>query len=111
MKLIKLSAFLILGLAVTSNSAFAGGDPEAGKKKSQVCQACHGIDGKGSNPAYPVLAGQYADYMEHALKAYRDGGRTNVIMAGIAAPLSDQDIADLSAYYASLDGLQDLSIK
>ena len=111
MKLIKLPTFIALGLVMACTSANAGGDAEAGQKKSQVCQACHGADGKGSNPAYPVLAGQYADYMEHALKAYRDGGRSNVIMAGIAAPLSDQDIADLAAYYASLEGLQDLSIK
>jgi cytochrome c553 len=111
MKPAKTLSLAVLSLAIAATSAQAGGDPEAGQKKSQVCQACHGADGKGTNPAYPVLAGQYADYMEHAMKAYRDGGRKNVIMAGIAAPLSDQDIADLAAFYASLDGLQDLSIK
>lgn len=107
----KTAVLAILGLTVASTTSLAAGDPVAGQKKSQVCQACHGADGKGTNPSYPVLAGQYADYMEHALKAYRDGGRDNVIMKGIAAPLSDQDIADLSAFYASLEGLKDLSIK
>jgi cytochrome c553 len=110
MKSVKVMTLAVLGLAVASNSAIAG-DPEAGQKKSQVCQACHGADGKGTNPIYPILAGQHADYMEHALKAYRDGSRKNAVMSGIAAPLSDQDIADLAAYYASMEGLQDLSIK
>lgn len=102
---------MTLGLTAASGDVWAGGDPAAGQNKSQVCQACHGADGKGTNPTYPVLAGQYADYMEQALKAYRDGGRKNAIMSGIAGPLSDQDIADLAAYYADMDGLQDLSIK
>lgn len=109
MKTVKIITLAALTLA--STQALAGGDPAEGQKKSQVCQACHGADGKGTNPTYPVLAGQHADYMEQALKAYRDGGRNNPIMKGMAAPLSDQDIADLSAFYAGLDGLQDLSIK
>jgi cytochrome c553 len=49
--------------------------------------------------------------MEQALKAYRDGGRSNAIMAGIAGPLSDEDIEDLAAYYSAMEGLKDLSIK
>lgn len=78
------------------------GDPAAGETKSATCQACHGPDGKGTVPMYPVLAGQYEDYLVHALRAYRDGSRKNAIMAGLAAPLSDEDIEDLAAYYASL---------
>lgn len=92
-------------------TAWAGGDPEAGERKSQVCLACHGADGRGTNPAYPVLAGQYQSYLEHALRAYRDGSRVNAIMAGLASGLSDQDIEDLAAYYAAMEGLKDLSIK
>lgn len=92
-------------------AAMAAGNAEAGAQKSQVCQACHGADGHGTNPTYPVLAGQHADYMEHALKAYRDGSRKNAIMSGMSTNLSDQDIKDLAAYYNSLEGLQDLSIK
>lgn len=78
------------------------GDADAGKEKSATCEACHGADGLGTNPMYPVLAGQYEDYLVHALKSYRDGTRKNAIMAGLAAPLSDEDIEDLAAYYAEM---------
>jgi cytochrome c553 len=91
----------LVAAAVAAPSAFAG-DPEAGKQKSATCEACHGPDGKGTNPMYPVIAGQYEDYLVHALKAYRDGTRNNAIMAGLAAPLSDEDIKDLAAYYAAM---------
>ena len=61
--------------------------------------------GKGIAPNYPVIAGQYADYLAYALTQYRSGQRSNPIMMGIAAGLSDDDIADLAAYYAHLPGL------
>ncbi len=93
-----------LGLAATGALTAQAGDAEAGKEKSLTCQACHGPDGKGTLPMYPVIAGQYEDYLAHSLRAYRDGKRTNAIMAGLAAPLSDEDIEDLAAYYASLPG-------
>lgn len=93
----------LVSAALVTPAAFAG-DAEAGKQKSATCQACHGPDGKGTNPMYPVLAGQYEDYLVHAMKAYRDGSRKNAIMAGLAAPLSDEDIEDLAAYYASMPG-------
>jgi cytochrome c553 len=99
---------LALALLVCSFGAQAG-DPAAGKEKSVVCQACHGPTGMSIDPIYPHLAGQHADYLEHALKGYRSGERNNVIMAGFAATLSDDDIADLAAWFASQDGLRDLS--
>jgi len=92
-------------------TAAAKGDPEAGKAKSIPCQACHGVDGKAITPEYPNLGGQYASYLVKALRDYRDGRRTNVIMAPMAANLTDQDIEDLAAYYASQEGLSDLKIK
>ena len=58
--------------------------PVAGKAKSLTCQACHGLDGKSILPEYPNLAGQHASYMEKALRDYRDGRRTNMIMAPMA---------------------------
>jgi cytochrome c553 len=76
----------------------------AGKEKSATCAACHGIDGNGDNTTYPILAGQYASYMEVALKDYRSGKRQNAIMAGFAASLTIEDIRDLAAYYASQKG-------
>jgi cytochrome c553 len=92
-------------------TAIAKGDPEAGKAKSVPCQACHGVDGQAITPEYPNLGGQYASYLVKALRDYRDGRRKNVIMAPMAANLTDQDIEDLAAWYASQEGLRDLKIK
>lgn len=102
---------MALLLAALPLTAMAKGDPVAGKAKTTTCQACHGLDGKSIAPDYPNLAGQYASYMEKALRDYRDGRRTNAIMAPMAANLTDQDIKDLAAWYASQEGLKDLSIK
>ncbi len=77
------------------------GDAAAGKKKSASCAACHGPDGNGSIPLYPRLAGQYEDYLHQAMQDYKTGKRNNAVMKGMATPLSDQDIADLAAYFAS----------
>lgn len=70
-------------------------------KASQTCVACHGIDGIGILPEYPNLAGQHADYIQVALKAYRSGQRKNAVMGGMAAALTDADILELAAYYSS----------
>lgn len=98
----------ILGAALASLFLLApvhAGDVAAGERKSQVCQACHGADGNGvGDPQYPLLAGQFADYMEKTLRDYRSGARDNAIMAGFAGTLSDQDIRDLAAFYAAQTG-------
>jgi cytochrome c553 len=70
-------------------------------KAGQTCVACHGNDGIGILPEYPNLAGQHADYLEHALRAYRGGQRKNAVMGGMAAALTDQDIKELAKYYSS----------
>jgi len=93
-------------LMVLSSAVVAGGDPAAGKSKSTVCAACHGADGNSVIPANPRLAGQHADYLVQALSDYKSGARSNPIMAGMAAPLSEQDIQDLAAYFASQAGLK-----
>ncbi len=85
----------------------AAGNPAAGKEKSQTCAACHGMDGNSPLAMNPILAGQYEDYLIHALEAYKSGERKNAIMAGMAAPLSDEDIADLAAYFSRQKGLYD----
>jgi cytochrome c553 len=80
-------------------------DVAAGKAKSATCAACHGADGKAIMPIYPNLNGQNAAYLKIALKAYKNGERKAgqaAIMAGMAAGLSDADIDNLAAYYASL---------
>lgn len=102
---------LALILAFLPFTAMAKGDRIAGKAKTGTCQACHGLDGKGVAPDYPNLAGQHASYMEKALRDYRDGRRSNMIMAPMAAGLTDQDIKDLAAWYSSQKGLEDISIK
>lgn len=104
----KLMACFILGIAVSSMSSLvsAAGDVSAGKAKSAVCASCHGADGIAIMPVYPNLAGQNAEYLESALKAYRDKQRQGgmaAIMQMQATNLSDEDIANLAAYYASLN--------
>lgn len=99
-----------LGLLACAG-AHAAGSAGDGLKLSTPCQACHGKDGNGvGDPQYPVIAGQYADYLEQSLKNYRSGARDNAIMKGFAGTLSDQDIADLAAYFSSQQSkLGDLS--
>ena len=92
-------------------SSQPSGNVSAAEEKSKVCEACHGVTGKSVDPTYPNLAGQHASYLAQALGDYRSSARTNPIMAGMATNLSNQDIADLAAWFSSQQGLQDLSIK
>ncbi|PWF45490.1 c-type cytochrome [Massilia glaciei] len=94
---------------VVSVNAFAGGNITKGAElaKKYNCAACHGADYSSPiDPSYPKLAGQHANYLEHALVSYKrsDGsfGRNNAIMAGQVANLSRKDMADLAAYLHSL---------
>ncbi|MDB5796252.1 MAG: cytochrome c [Paucimonas sp.] len=86
-------------------AADAAGNAQAGANKNSMCIGCHAIPGyKASFPEVfqvPVIGGQSAKYIEAALNAYKKGDRKNPSMRGIAASLSDQDIADLAAYYAT----------
>lgn len=81
------------------------GDPVAGKEKTAMCAGCHGMPGyKTAFPvtySVPKLGGQHAAYLVNALQAYKSGDRTHPSMRAIAAGLTDQDMADLAAYYAS----------
>jgi cytochrome c553 len=83
----------------------ADGDLKAGAQKIRTlqCQTCHGKDGLSKQPDAPNLAGQGQDYMVTALKAYRSGERKNDTMNTIAQPLGDADIADVTAYYSSIE--------
>jgi len=96
-------ASTLLFASLFSGYVTAGGDADAGKEASATCAACHGADGNSAIPTNPKLAGQYESYLVHALKAYRSGDRQNAIMSGFAAGLSDQQIADLAAYYSSME--------
>jgi cytochrome c553 len=101
----------LLALSAPAFAAAPKGNVAAGQEKSKSCAACHGPTGNESlDPSYPKLAGQYPEYLAKALHDYRSGERQNAIMAGMAAPLSDEDIDDLAAFYAAQPGdLRDLS--
>ncbi len=100
-----IAAFLAEATAPEKPSPVRG-NIAAGQAKSETCVACHGPDGNSPITLYPRLTGQYEDYLRKSLQDYQSGKRNNAIMKGIAAPLSAQDIADLSAYFASQpDGL------
>lgn len=101
----RLIFIILMGQIILTSSVFAAGDVLQGKEKSQTCVACHGEDGMSPTAQFPVIAGQYRDYLYQALKDYKLGNRKNAVMSGIVAALSDQDMQDLAAYYASLDGL------
>ncbi|NLY14306.1 MAG: cytochrome c [Gammaproteobacteria bacterium] len=104
-KSIKFSiAASLLAMMVQPSLANAEGDAAAGAEKIAMCAACHGTDGKSPANIYPHLAGQWAAYLESALKAYRAGERTggmSAMMTPQAAALTDQDIADIAAYYSA----------
>jgi cytochrome c553 len=90
-----------IGLAMLSAWAQAA-NLDAGKKfATDVCVACHGVDGNPSNPDYPKLGGQHPDYLAKALRDYQSGARNNAIMKGFATMLKDEDIANVSAWYAN----------
>ena len=73
-----------------------------GKATGQACVDCHGADGNAPiDPTYPKLGGQYYDYLAHSLEMYRDGDREHALMSQQAKDLTDQQIADLAAYFGS----------
>ena len=91
---------LLTCLILASTSAIAA-DAAAGKTKSAVCAACHGPAGISANPLWPNLAGQKEQYLVKQIKAFRDGDRKDPMMAPMVMGLSDDDAANLAAYYAA----------
>lgn len=91
-----------LAWASTPHAAATRGDPaKAQKIVKDVCGACHGTDGNSNYPAYPVLAGQYPEYITKQLHDYKSGARKNAIMALNVVDLSDEDMLNLGAYFAA----------
>lgn len=78
------------------------GDPEAGKTKSATCSPCHGENGIGTTLEYPNLAGQKENYLVKAIQAYRSGARNVGVMIPMVQNLTDEDIADIAAYFSGL---------
>ena len=92
------------GALLASGPAFADGDAEAGRIKALPCMGCHGIPGYVNvYPSYhvPKLAGQHSDYLVAALMAYKNGQRTHRTMIAQASSLSEQDMKDIAAYFAT----------
>lgn len=97
----------------TATAAAKPGDPAAGQGKAAACGACHGMDGNSTDPQYPKLAGQHESYIVHQLESFKGGQRQNPIMMGMATPLSEQDMHDIGAYFASkaaLPGVADQAL-
>ena len=96
----KLVVCLMIGLGWMSFS-YAGGNAEAGQGKAAVCGGCHGVDGNSMIPSFPKLAGQGELYLTKQLIDIRDGARSVPQMSGILTGRTDQDLADLAAYYSA----------
>lgn len=95
-----------------SADPFTQGDATAGATKSAPCVACHGVGGNGIiNPEWPKLAGQHSAYIAEQLKQFKSGERRNAVMAGQAALLSDQDMADIAASFAALKAVPGVASK
>ena len=105
------STVAIALLSVIPAVGFSAGNAAEGKNKSAVCHACHGPTGKSVEPIYPNIGGQQQSYLIKTLQGFRDGSRQNAIMNGFAGTLSDADIADITAWYASQSGLVEIQDK
>ena len=92
------ATYALLGFTA---SALAASGATAGQQKSATCAACHGADGNSANGEWPKLAGQNAVYIVKQLQDFKAGRRVNAIMSSMAAPLSEQDMEDLAAYFAA----------
>lgn len=92
----------LLAILTVPFAASADGDVDAGKSKAAMCAGCHGMNGIGVAPTFPDLAGKDAAYIETQLQAFKKGERQNPIMNNMVAGLTDADIENLAAYFASL---------
>lgn len=97
----KVFLFAIAAVAAFSTQVQAA-DIEAGKAKAATCAACHGANGISAIPTYPNLAGQKPAYIVQQLKAFKSGERNNAIMKPMATMLTEADMVNVAAYYASL---------
>ena len=98
--MIKRIAMVVAACALAGN-VLAAGDAEAGKGKTVACGACHGADGNSLVPSFPKLAGQHAGYLLKQMQDIKSGARPVPTMAGQLDAMSDQDLADIAAYFAS----------
>lgn len=97
-----IGALLAAGLGMAATQARAAADIAAGQARAEACQACHGAQAVSENPEIPSLAGQQDKYLQWQLVFFRSGRRANEIMGPMAADLTDEDVRNLGAYFASL---------
>jgi cytochrome c553 len=97
----RLALAALAAASVVISSAPALADPVAGKKKAEVCAACHGPDGNSTNPQYPILAGQTFRYVYLQLRDFKEGRRKDPQMSPMAVNLTREDMIDISEYYAA----------
>jgi len=103
----KNAAFLLMGLVFTAAAsaseapAPAKPDLNKGQATAQVCSACHAVDGSRGSPANPILQGQHADYLVKQLTEFKSGKRDNAVMKGMASTLSEEDMKNVAAFFAS----------
>jgi cytochrome c553 len=97
------ACLLALALVLSGADRARAADPAAGREKAMQCQTCHGLDGVGRMPDVPNIAGESEMYLTKQLQDFRSGARRHEQMSIIAGALSDDDIADLAAYYASIE--------
>ncbi|WP_119290149.1 c-type cytochrome [Azohydromonas sediminis] len=105
----RLAAAVLAATLLAPLSATAAGDTKAGPDlakgrtiATQVCVACHTVDGSRGAPANPILAGQHPEYLTKQLREFKAGKRVNAVMQGMVAALSDDDMVNVAAFYASL---------
>jgi cytochrome c553 len=94
---------LLLFAFSVSTPALAAGNITTGRQKALACQTCHGLDGLSKMPEAPNIAGNPEQYLVRQLNAFRKGERKNEMMTVVVQQLSDQDVADLAAYYAAIE--------
>ena len=97
--MITLRLVACLCISISANT-YAAGDPAVGQEKSAVCQGCHGADGNSYSPEWPNLGGQDSRYIVQQLRDFQTGARKNDIMTGMAAGLSEADMADIAAFFS-----------
>ncbi len=105
--LVRVLAVAAMLAALGIATAHASGDPQAGRYKAQTCLGCHGVSGYSNvYPSYhvPKVGGQNAAYIVSALKAYKAGKRDHETMQAQASSLTEQDMQDIAAYFASVQG-------
>jgi cytochrome c553 len=88
-----------------------GGESGTSFEPAQTCVACHGQNGISLSPGWPTLAGQHEDYLKHSLNQYRDGSRQDPVMSPLVVDMSDETVAQLAKYFASLEGLETTEVE